>query len=80
MWLSALRVVAYAPDELRAIIGAMLARAGGPDRMTLTERQPRGRHRACVGQVPWGGGSSARSLKLAVRCPKQRINNEAVRH
>jgi hypothetical protein len=38
MRLSALRVVTYAPAELRAIISAMLARAGGPDRMTLTER------------------------------------------
>ena len=28
----------YAPDELRTIIAALLVRAGGPDRMTVTER------------------------------------------
>jgi hypothetical protein len=38
MRLSLLRLTTYAPDELRAMIEAMLARAGGPDRMTLTER------------------------------------------
>jgi hypothetical protein len=38
MRLSALRVAGYAPAELRAMIQALLARAGGPDRMTITER------------------------------------------
>ncbi len=36
--LSALRIAGYAPDELRAMRAAMLARAGGPDRLTATER------------------------------------------
>lgn len=38
MRLSALRLAGYAPEELRAMTAAVLARSGGPDRLTPTER------------------------------------------